>query len=565
MTTISTGTLATSGTTTYVYGTASELDTSALVETAVAAKTQKADQIDIKIDENDAKISAYEELSDLAQALQDSLEQLKSVTGLSEDNESIFNTRTGTLQSDSSTDPTSLVSVSVDDGSELGDYTIVVQQKATAMKVTGSEQASKTDALGYSGSFTIGLSDSGTASLDITATMSLTDIADVINAQTATTGVKASIIKTSETGYSLVLTGQNTAQDIQITSVSGDDVMTSLGITDGSGGFQNITQQARQAIITVDGVTITRDTNTFDDVIDGVQIDVKGADPGTTISMSVTHDTSGTKEALQAFIDAYNALRDFVITNQTISSDGAVSDDAVLFSDSLMENLNDMIAGLLGSSFDSDLSTLASIGITYDSDNKLQISDEMALDDAILENYQAIVDLFSTHSESSDDTFRMLSNTSSVGSLDVTFDITVDSEGKVSSVTANGQSDMFTISGTLITGKAGTIYEGLSFSYQGGANASVNFSLNQGLADRLYNGLTDYTDTSSGLIAQQKTQLESTNDKLTDEAATIRENAENYRTRLINKYAAMEAKIQSLKSLQEQIRAILGYTDSSNG
>ena len=90
MTTISSGTLATSGTTTYIVGTSSGLDTSALVEVAVASKTIAADRIDLEVEENDLKISAYEEMQTLAATLGSSLDNLKSIVGFANQDTNIF-------------------------------------------------------------------------------------------------------------------------------------------------------------------------------------------------------------------------------------------------------------------------------------------------------------------------------------------------------------------------------------------------------------------------------------------------------------------------------------------
>ena len=57
-----TSTLVQSGTKTFVTGTASGIDTSALVEIGVQQRTQKADLIDISINTNKTKVAAYSEL-----------------------------------------------------------------------------------------------------------------------------------------------------------------------------------------------------------------------------------------------------------------------------------------------------------------------------------------------------------------------------------------------------------------------------------------------------------------------------------------------------------------------
>ena len=44
-------------------------------------------------------------------------------------------------------------------------------------------------------------------------------------------------------------------------------------------------QDAQDAIVRLDGVEVTRATNSFSDLIPGVQIDLKSAKPGTIVSV----------------------------------------------------------------------------------------------------------------------------------------------------------------------------------------------------------------------------------------------------------------------------------------
>lgn len=565
MTTISSGTLATSGTTTYIVGTSSGLDTSALVEVAVASKTIAADRIDLEVEENDLKISAYEEMQTLAATLGSSLDNLKSIVGFANQDTNIFSARAGYMESSTSTEATSLISVAVDTDAAIGDYEIVVNQKAFAQKVMSGSQTTSTDPLdgtGYTGTFDIGLAGGATETISVTAGMSLTDLANEINNFSETSGVTASVVKIGENEFTLVLTGQETNKAIEISNVTGDDVMTSIGVTDSLGGaYSNVLQNAQAAQITLDGITITRDDNNFDDVLEGIDISVENADPGTTISLSIGNDTSSTKEAITAFVDAYNDLREFIVTNQTVTDDGAVS--SALFSDTIMESMNSAIANIIGSATNSSLATLRDIGITYTNDNYLSI-DSTALDDALLDNYDAVEELFATTYQSSTDQFALIRNESSADFPPLSFDITVDGSGNMTNVLVNGEANMFDISGTRLVGKEGTIYAGLSFSYQAGVSDTITYNLNQGIGDRLSNALSAYTDSLNGIISSSIAALEEENTDLTAESATIRSNAEDYRTRLIEKYAAMEAQIEALKLIQQQLQAIIGNNDDDN-
>ncbi len=566
MSDLSIGTLTTSGSSTYVSGTTSGLDTDALVENAVAANNDKADQIDIRVEENQSKIDGYEEYYSLSSALQDSLSSLKNITSRADTESSAFSQRTGTLSSDG-TDASGLVSVSIDSDAPAGEYDITVLQKAQEMVVQSSVVPSKTDPLNITGKYAIGLAGLDAEEITVTEDMSLQDIADAINQGTESSGVSASIFKVSESEYQLVLSGTETNLDIEVSTVSGT-ALEDLGLTDGSDIFldSQVTQEAQGSIILFQSTQISRNDNTYDDLIDGVSFDVKGADPDTTVTLTVENDVSSVKDAIESFVDAYNALRDFFITNQTVNSDGSVPDEAVLFSDPMLEGMSFSLGRLLSESrsSSSEVQTIRDLGIVFDDDNKLVIDDETALDDALLNNFSAVESFFRSTITTSNSSLGVISDTSTARSLNFDITITMDGSGGIASATVNGSSEAFDIQGTRLIGKTGTQYEGLTLAYVGEGDATVSVSIKAGLADLIYNSVETYTSASDGLIQKEISSLQGVNDDLNTQAEEIRTRGEEIREREIQRYADMETKLALAENLMAQIKAILG-TDSSNG
>lgn len=566
MSDLSVGTLTTSGSSTYISGTTSGLDTDALVENAVAANNDKADKIDIRVEENQSKIDGYEEYYSLSSALQDSLSSLKNITSRANTESSVFSQRTGTVSSDG-TDASGLVSVSIDSDAPAGEYDITVLQKAQEMVVQSSVVPSKTDPLNITGKYAIGLAGLDPEEITVTEDMSLQDIADAINQGTESSGVSASIFKVSESEYQLVLSGTETNLDIEVSTTSGT-ALEDLGLTDGSDTFldSQVTQEAQGSIILFQSTQISRNDNTYDDLIDGVSFDVKGADPDTTVTLTVENDVSSVKDAIESFVDAYNALRDFFITNQTVNSDGSIPDDAVLFSDPMLEGMSFSLSRLLSESrsSSSEVQTIRDLGIVFDDDNKLVIDDETALDDALLNNFSAVESFFSSTITTSNSSLGVISDTSTARSLDFDIKITMDGSGGIASATVNGSSEAFDIQGTRLIGKTGTQYEGLTLAYVGEGDATVSVSIKAGLADLIYNSVETYTSASGGLIQKEISNLQGINDDLNTQAEEIRTRGEEIREREIQRYADMEMKLALAENLMAQIKAILG-TDSSNG
>lgn len=556
----SVGSVNQSGTTTYVTGVASGLDTNALIEAAYNQKLEPADTIDAKVEANAAKIEAYNELLSLTTALQDSLDALSLKTATGESN--IFDEKTGSVLSSNGVDPANYLDVDLDDGAADGTYQIEILQTAQEMVVASDSQSSKTDALGLDGSFSLQADDGTAVTINVTADMGLQSIATVINAVTSTTGVTAMVVLVAPGEYQLSLSSVNEAMLIEAVFVSGANVLQSLGVLDEFGDFANVTQSAQQAIVEVNGVQMTRNSNTIDDAIEGITLDLKNAAVGVTMTLEVESDTSSIKDAILDFVEAYNNLRTFVLDNQSISSEGEVSEEAVLFADGFLRSLSQELGQSIGQQYgeDSLVKTLRDIGITYDSENYL-VTEEAALDDALLEDLQAVTALFETQVMASDDSQIKLITYNNSNALSFDLDITVDGNGTITSVSANGDSSAFRIDGSRIIGREGTAYEGLTFAFAGSVSTTISIDIEPGFADVLSDILARYTDSVDGLINEEMRHIEDLNDTLNTEADRIRERADAFLEKQIAKYSAMESAVLAAETLQNYIEQILGGGD----
>jgi len=556
-------TASTSGSASYITSISSGLDTDALIDAAVAQKTARADTIDAKVTANTTKISAYQEVQSLVAAVSDAMESLALPAYSSLGSDNAFDNRSGSLTTASGATVSGLA-VDVDSEAATGVYSIEVVQLAQAMKVAATA-APSTTALGLAGIMSIGVEGGTAAEITVTTTTTLSDLAKAINAQTSTTGVQASLVKLDDANYQLVLSAVDTNETIVLSTVSGDDVARSVGLTDADGGFTHVLREAQPAIITVDGATVTRSTNEMTDVIDGVSFSLAGV---TTepITLTITADNSGVKTAISDFVTAYNALKQYVLDQQAVSSSGGASDDAVLFADSLLRSLDQTLKTLINgasASSSGDITRLSDMGITWTSDNLLEISDETALNDAILSNAKALESFFETDFTTSDSGLKLLRNNTSK-SLDFTLSIQTDESGAITGVTANGDDAAFTISGSRLVGATGTAYEGITFILAPASTGDISVSIQQGFANLLTQAMTSYDSSTTSLIQQRIDSIETVNEDLTTRSDKIRTDADTYREKLVTKYANMEAELTQAKLLQAQIAAILGNTSSDD-
>lgn len=529
------------------------IDYSALIEAKVAKRLARADKLDLRITENEAKATAYQTMQTLLQDLSSSIDGLRNRTASTGASSNLFSENTAYLSNDDA------LAVTADTSAAAGTYSVVVKQLATKHKIAGAETSSKTDALGLDGSFTLSAGNGTATSIDVSADDSLTDVMDAINDKTTSTGVAASIVQTSEGVYQLVLTSSDTGQEISLTD-GGDGVLEGLGLTDTDGNIANELVAAQNAIIEVDGVTITRSSNTIDDAIEGLTFNLYAADPDETISMEVSTDLAGIKQAVIDFVDAYNAYREFALEQQTQAADSETGEDAALYSDTLLRTVNDQIYDMLNTtvSFEGDTLSLSSIGITFADDNSLEI-DEDVLNTALTDNLEGVQALLGLNMTSSSSQMKLLRYESSATDLSFTLDIDVNADGSLNSASVNGDSSLFSVSGNRIIGAEGSIYEGIVLVYSG-SSGSVDLNFSQGLADRLYGALDSVTDSTDGDLATAISELDSENYTLETRSNNIKEQAETYRSNLTAYYARLEAKAEAANLLLQQ----LTYTDDSD-
>ncbi len=506
--------------------TSTSIDWTSLINSAVNAKLTQATSISTSITANQAKISAY-------QALQTDLSTLAS--GLTSLSSSIINslasnafaTRAATISSTGDLSASSALSMTVSSGAATGDHTLQISQLATAQKVIGASQSSETTALGYSGTFSIGLSGGSTSAVTITSTMSLQDVVDAINAQSSTTNVEASIVQVSSGSYEMVLTGTKDAADISYSSTSGDDILSKLGVTDSSGAFTDVLQTAQAAKFTLDGISMTRDTNDISDVLTGVTFDLLQATPsGTTINVSIGTDTSQITSALQTFVTNYNAYRDAVIAQQATNSDGTASSSAVLFGDGTMRDITNQLEAALNTTVGG--LTMSDLGLSFNDKNEL-VLDTSTLSSILTSNLSGVTKLLSAQTTTSSTQLSVINTGTSPQSF--TLDLTVDSSGTLTAASVGGDSSLFTVSGTSIIGNAGTAYAGMAFTYSGSTSQSITVTSTSGIASQIYQIANTYSK-STGSLQTLITDLQSRDDTLQQKVDDIDSAAAAFKAQL---------------------------------
>ena len=138
-----------------------------------------------------------------------------------------------------------------------------------------------------------------------------------------------------------------------------------------------------------------RSTNDFSDVIEGVTIDARATNVGEPVTITVEPDREAIKTKLDEFVTAYNAIVDFIDTQNTFTPSTDPDDNSgttgALFGDSLLSSVQRSLRALFNVDLDTitndteGYSTLSLVGIETDRDGRLSI-DETTFDEKFTEN-----------------------------------------------------------------------------------------------------------------------------------------------------------------------------------
>ena len=538
----------------------SNIDWNALVQTGVDAKLAAATTIQTSITNNQAKIAAYQKMQTLLSGLATAALPF-GTSNTSSLSTSAFSARTAAITATGSVDPSSVVAMTVNSGAPDGSYTLSVTQVAQAQKVAGTAVASQSTALGYTGTFSIGLAGGSSVDVAVNSSMALEDVVAAINAQESTSNVQASVIQVSSDQFELVLTGTQDGANIVTSSTSGDNILNKLGVTDGSGNFTDQVQKSQSAIIDLDGITITRNTNDISDVLAGTTIHLFQPTPtGTTLNIAISPDTSQIADALQSLVTNYNAYRDYVTSQQQTGPDGTAASGTVLFGDGTMNDIMNQLQNAMNTTVDG--LSLNDLGLSFNDTNDLEL-DTTTLQTALTNNLTGVEALLATQAiPSSSDLSTIAANGTAPSPF--TLDIAVDGSGNLASASVGGDDSLFTIVGNAILGNAGTPYAGMAFDYTGNTSQSITVTSTSGIASLLGSIGTTASDPSTGTLQSLVSNLQTEDTSLQQRVTDIQSDASAYQAQLQTQYAQYQAAIQTANTTLTYLQALLDANSASS-
>lgn len=209
-----------------------------------------------------------------------------------------------------------------------------------------------------------------TADIAYDENTTLAQLKDMINADpTLKDIVTANIVQEGDSDFKLILTpiGAQSGQAVTITDSSTglDANILSTGSTSVAGTLSEV-QSAADASFKYNGINITRDSNTIDDIIVGVEI--KLLKDGGNANIDISQDREPIITELRTFVSSYNSLQG-QLTNMT-KADLEKGTIGIFNGDNTVRSVDREIAKLI-TSVSKDGDSLAQFGIGLNEDGTM--------------------------------------------------------------------------------------------------------------------------------------------------------------------------------------------------
>lgn len=361
-------------------GVGSGLDLSGLLDQLRSAERQKLQPITAQKTQEQGKISAYGRLQSGLSKLQDAVANLNDG--------GLYQSLSASVQGEGMTATTT-------EEASPGRYEVAVTHTARAGSLASMGVAdletTQIAADAIDPKLTVTFGNDTTKDIALTPGATLEEIRDAVNAD-ADAGVDASIIFDG-TDHRLVLSSRESGADAGVKDMAFSGLEGGVTLA----GDPDTHQAGRDALLDINGIEITSTTNTVEGAIQGVTLTLDPSASGETMSLVVERDRESVKEAVTAFVDAYNEMKSTVgrMTNVTGDAETAgelVGDRTVRNVESqLSRNLVDTVAG-------GDITMMSQLGISLQANGRLEM-DADKLDEVMADNPQALVDFFAGDSE----------------------------------------------------------------------------------------------------------------------------------------------------------------------
>jgi flagellar hook-associated protein 2 len=378
--------------------------------------------------------------------------------------------------------------------------------------------------------------------------------------------------------YKVVLSGATGADESFSLSSSPSSVLTALSFTETA---------ATDAVLTVDGVTYTRSSNTVTDVVDGLTMNLLAASTSATISLA--RDTTQVVSKIEALVAAYNEANS-LFTEVTNPKSELDIYGATLVGDTTVRMVRTQLReALLGESSTPGTNVTAAwqMGLSVDKAGVMTL-DKSKLATALADNFDDVVTTFTANQNNRSATSPPYSSSTGYSSATsglnggAAFTVTITSsdgtahgfpvtagnsnpQGVVNAINASNLGYTAQLvqetSGTLpykitVIGSIGGASFTLSAADADGDTVSdLNFSSSgSGLAGDTLRKISTWLATTSPLTTQSVT-AESQNAKYADALAALQTRMDELLARYTKQFSAMESLVGSINSQKTSLKS----------
>jgi flagellar hook-associated protein 2 len=353
-------------------GIGSNLDINGIISQLMQVEAQPLTLLGRREASYQAKLSAFGTIKGLLSAFQAAVHVLKDAS------------RYATFKATSS--DSTVMSATATTKAVAGSYVLDVTTLAKAqIQAAGTRYADTTTALNLTGdlSFTVG---GNSFSVDVTPTDTLQDIAAAINAAPDNKGVSASIVNDGgNPGNRLVITAEDSGLANTVT-IGG-----SLNRSGKNAPFAfAVTQAAQDLSMTVNGISVSKSSNTVTDAIQGVTLTVLNEGAAT---VTVARDSATAKSAVDGFVKAYNDLNAALTSLSAYNAE--TKSAAVLQGESSVRTMQSQLRAVLSATISGTFTyrVLSQLGISSELNGSLKV-DADKLNEALAANPADVAKFF---------------------------------------------------------------------------------------------------------------------------------------------------------------------------
>ena len=399
-----------------------------------------------------------------------------------------------------------------------------------------------------------------------TGATSLSDVRDAIN--NAAIGVTASIIEVSTGSYSLMVKSPEGAENAMriTTSLSGAAVDVMKYDPENTGSFADTATEvvsASDAAFTIDGISVTRSSNTITDLFSGITLEldnVSASDMGTNQVISSRYSETDALATLETVVSEINYLLSFLKEQSTTGTNG--EDGGPLHGDHFIRYTENKIKNLTSTAiagYDDEEIYLSSFGVVTELDGTLSIDETRFREyfDSNPEHFAAV-------------TTSMIRT----GDAGVTGSAPTDlfTPGVYGFALSGGTATLTDSGGTTENMSAGTNRYGYSSDTIGAtgllldtSKTSVNTNVYMGRS--IMQTLSKYIDDVlmlNGDIDEKIYNLEDDVDSLVEEQEALDQQIASQRAIYVEKFTAMQTAVSSFKKTGEFLDNLIKSWNSSN-